>query len=357
MMMSRKSRTLSVAVILIVALSVLFASGVQADKPETELLGRWDLTTNQGQLSFPQWLEVSREKGELNARFMPRVGGIIKDVDVQRSGSNLAFSVPIPPLYQLILLIPGPQLDFSGTLDDGQLSGIVTGPGGTMSTWQGVRAPKLKPAKDYAWQDPIPLFNGTDLGGWETHDTYPDVDFTRFGIFDYGNNWSVADGVLVNSSRGFELRTIEESEDFHLHCEVRFPEGGGNSGIYLRGRYEVQLLGAPLSAEDPNAHSTTSSMGAIYSLIAPKRDATLPPGEWQTLDITLLARKVTVVLNGETIINNRKIIAITGGAIDSSEAEPGPILLQGSETTAGTPVEYRNIMLTPAIDASDGGAK
>jgi hypothetical protein len=355
--MPGKYRTALIAVMLVVSLSVLFASGAQADEPENELLGRWDLTTNQGQLSFPQWLEVTREKGELKARFVPRVGGIIEEVDIQGSGPNVSFSVPIPPLYQLILRIPGPELSFSGTLDNGQLSGAVTGPEGTMSAWEGVRAPKLKPAKDYVWQAPVSLFNGTDLGGWEIHDTYPDVDFTRFGIFDYGNNWSVVDGVLANSSRGFELRTVEEFEDFHLHCEVRFPEGGGNSGIYLRGRYEVQVFDEPLSAEDPSAHPTTGTMGAIYSLIAPKRDATLPPGEWQTLDITLLGRNVTVVLNGETVIKHRKVAGITGGAIDSHEGEPGPILLQGSETTAGTPVEYRNVVLTPAIATNDGGVR
>ena len=124
-----------IAVTLTMVLGVLFASGAQADKPEGELMGQWDLTTLQGELGFPQWLEVFGERGKLKARFMPRVGGIIEDVDVQRSGSNVSFSVPIPPLYQLILRIPGPQLDFSGTLDDGQLSGMVTGPEGTMSTW------------------------------------------------------------------------------------------------------------------------------------------------------------------------------------------------------------------------------
>ncbi|MDH5344763.1 MAG: DUF1080 domain-containing protein, partial [Gammaproteobacteria bacterium] len=112
---------------------------------------------------------------------------------------------------------------------------------------------------------------------------------------------------------------------------------GSNSGIYLRGRYEVQIQDDRGKALDP------LRIGGIYGFIAPSANAAKAAGEWQTYDIRLVGRRVTVSLNGEEILRDREIPGITGGALDSDEASPGPLMLQGDHG----PIEYRNIIITP----------
>jgi hypothetical protein len=82
----------------------------------------------------------------------------------------------------------------------------------------------------------------------------------------------------------------------------------------------------------------------VYGFLTPNTMAAKKPGEWQSFDITLVGRLVTVVANGKPVIIEQNIPGITGGALDSREAEPGPIMLQGDHG----PIEYRNIILTPA---------
>ena len=196
----------------------------------------------------------------------------------------------------------------------------------------------MPPAPDLAkvkFGEPICLFNGKNLDGWEL--TNPQA----------ANGWSVKDGVLTNSvvqtpgkpHKHFgNLRTVKEFEDFNLTAETNVPKNG-NSGIYLRGIYEVQVLdsfGKPL---DPH------NMGAIYSRICPTEAAEKPAGQWQTFDITLVDRHVTVILNGKKIIDNQPILGCTGGALWSDPLRPGPIYLQGDHTGAN----FRNIVLRPVV--------
>ena len=120
---------------------------------------------------------------------------------------------------------------------------------------------------------------------------------------------------------------------------MRVPKDG-NSGIYLRGIYEVQVADTYGKRRDPH------NMGAIYSRIAPSESAEKPAGEWQTFDITLCERHATVILNGKKIIDNQPLLGCTGGALSSDEMRPGPIYLQGDH--AG--VEYRNVVLRPIVE-------
>ena len=179
---------------------------------------------------------------------------------------------------------------------------------------------------------PIQLLNGKDLTGWRLLNAGAD------------NGWSVVDGILQNrvvkaKDKHFgNLRTDAEFEDFNLKTEVRTQEGS-NSGIYLRGIYEVQVMesfGKPLDSHH---------MGALYSRITPSVAAEKPVGEWQTLDITLVDRHLTVILNGKTIIDNAPVLGCTGGAMSSDEFKAGPIYLQGDHTN----VDYRNMVLTPVV--------
>ncbi|MCX7046481.1 MAG: DUF1080 domain-containing protein [Candidatus Sumerlaeota bacterium] len=199
--------------------------------------------------------------------------------------------------------------------------------------FNGKRIPPVPPAPDLSkvkYGEPIQLFNGKDLTGWKLLD--PKAD----------NGWSVKDGVLINrvekGKHCGNLRTEKEFEDFNLKLEVR-TQKGSNSGVYLRGIYEIQIAesyGKPL---DPH------NMCALYSRIKPTVAAEKPIDEWQTLDITLVDRHLTVILNGKTIIDNQPVLGCTGGALTSDEFKPGPIYLQGDHTN----IDYRNIVLTPVI--------
>ncbi|HCO93389.1 MAG TPA: hypothetical protein DIU00_05465, partial [Phycisphaerales bacterium] len=114
-----------------------------------------------------------------------------------------------------------------------------------------------------------------------------------------------------------------------------------NSGVYLRGIYEVQV--SDTFGRELDSHN----MGGIYSRITPTVGAEKPAGQWQTLDMTLLDRHVTVKLNGKTIIDNEPLLGCTGGAMWSDQFRPGPIYLQGDHTA----VNYRNIVLTPIVQS------
>jgi hypothetical protein len=151
------------------------------------------------------------------------------------------------------------------------------------------------------------------------------------------NNWAVKDGVLVNAASGTDLVTQRKFTDFKLHTEYRYPKGS-NSGVYLRGRYEVQI------EDDHGTVADSHGSGGVYGFLTPSINAAKKAGEWQTLDVTLVGRTVTVVLNGERVIDRQVIPGITGGALDSDEGEPGPIFLQGDHGA----VEFRNLSVTPA---------
>ncbi len=149
--------------------------------------------------------------------------------------------------------------------------------------------------------------------------------------------------------------------DFQLHVEFWLPlmakakgQGRANSGVYLQGRYEIQVLDSYMNDTYANG-----SVGALYGIIAPDKEAqqkaVKPPEQWNTYDITFKAPRVddkgkvvekghvTVVLNGVTIINDGRFDKVTGGAMDDKIGEPGPIRLQDH----GNTVRYRNIWLKP----------
>jgi hypothetical protein len=152
-------------------------------------------------------------------------------------------------------------------------------------------------------------------------------------------NWKAENGELVCTGPGPNIRTEATFRDFKLHIEFNPPENG-NSGVYLRGRYEIQVA-------DGFGHKPgLGSCGALYGREVPRVNACKRPGEWQTYDITLVGQYVTVVQNGQTILDNVEIAGMTGGAMDNNDAEPGPIYLQGDHTS----MRYRNIELQPALE-------
>jgi hypothetical protein len=295
------------------------ALGAQAARPESGILGRWDLTVQGADGDYPSWLEVRRSGyTTLVGSFVGQSGSVRPIGKVTVADGRLHFTVP--PQWER----RPDDLTFEGKLDGDVLKGETTDAKGRRLTWTGRRAPALKRTRPPSWDKPIELFNGSDLTGWKPQ-------FTKAK-----NGWTVRDGLLVNAEPGNNLLTERKFDDFQLQAEFRYPKGS-NSGIYLRGRYEVQI--EDNYGLEPDSHH----IGGVYGFLTPSVNAAKKAGEWQTFDVTLVGRVVTVALNGERIIDRQTIPGITGGALDSDEGSPGPILLQGDHG----PIEFRKVTVIP----------
>lgn len=308
---------------LILFLSPL-ATAMAQENARPAVTGYWDLVVADTEGAYPSWLEVLNSgNSTLVGRFVGRFGSARPISRVEWRDGVLRFA--IPPQWEQ----GEDDLRLEARMEQDRLVGTIVDPDGSSRQFTGVRAPALRRAQQPVWGKPDTLFNGRDLDGWTT-------DGTGGGR---ANNWTVRNGVLTNTTGGgANLMTTRKFDDFRLRLEFRYPPGG-NSGVYLRGRHEVQV--------EDNAERDwplSTEIGGVYGFLTPSENASSGPNQWQTYDITLIGRRVTIVLNGKTVIADQVIPGITGGALDSDEGAPGPILLQGDHTA----VEYRNIVLTPA---------
>ena len=303
---------------LVLATMVVLNSSFKQPDTEPSPIGRWDLTVNMGDRIAPSWLEINLSGVKTLVGAFVADGGSARPIaKITYEAGKIRFAIP-------------PQWDRSdkdmvleATLADDKLSGTIYASNGKTYTFTGERAPLLKRNAPPVWGKPIALLNKTDLSGWHASGKT--------------NQWMNVNGVLTSPKSGSNFITDQTFTDFKLHIEFRYP-AGSNSGVYLRGRYEVQV--EDNRGKEPDSHY----LGGIYGFITPNEMVAKAPGEWQTFDITLIGRRVSVVANGKKIITDQIIPGITGGALDSKEAEPGPIMLQGDHG----PIEYRNIVLTPA---------
>lgn len=320
----KKIYTFSVKALSLTIFAVLFllSSNAQSHGPEGPTgptpIGRWDLTVDQGDRIVPSWVEVKLSGIKTLVGYFVAEGGSARPIaKVNFNDGKVSFS--IPPQWERT----DKDMVFEGTLKDDKLSGTINSSNGKTYTFTGVRAPMLHRDKEPVWGAPIKLFNGKDLSGWHTQK--PE------------NQWVVENGIMKSPRSGSNIMTDKKFTDFKLHIEFRYPKGS-NSGVYLRGRYEVQV-------EDSYGQEPSSTLfSGVYGFLTPNQMAANPAGEWQIFDITFVGRKVTVIANGKKVICDQLIPGITGGALDSNEGEPGPIFLQGDHG----PVEYRNIVITPA---------
>ncbi|SPP65880.1 3-keto-disaccharide hydrolase [Nitrospira lenta] len=317
-LIQRKSPTLLVFVVFPLSLLVaiaLFTQSVLAT--ESDFIGRWNLTLFEVDGYASAWLEIKptaskNKSGQLVWIF----GGAEPLEDVSITEGILSFS------HQFM----GKRLHFTARYAGNTLTGTATDHRSTIR-WIGVRAPELRTPTALRQGAPLALFTGHTLSGWTL----------RNGSSPYC--WHIEESVLFNDHSCADLRSNVNFMNFHLHLEFRLDDEGG-SGVYLRGRYEVQIT------TDGNGQPGTRSTGAIFGHIAPTLSVGKQPGEWQTLEVTLIGREVAVRLNHHTVIANERIPGPTGAALDSNEDRPGPIMLQGDHGR----VSFRNIVITPFLN-------
>ncbi len=268
------------------------------DHKEPPVVGRWDITVHGPDGDFPSWLEI-RPSGyrTLVGSYVGRTGSARPIAHVILDNGAIKFT--IPPQYEHRT----DDLHFNAQLDRDTLRGETTDETGRRLTWEGHRAPSLARDRAPGWSEPIELFSGRDLTGWRPRN--PAIE----------NGWVVRNGILTNANPGNDLVTDRKFDDFKLHAEFRYPKGS-NSGIYLRGRYEVQI--EDNYGDEPESHK----IGGVYGFLTPSVNASKPAGEWQALDATLIGRTLTVILNGERIIDRQAIPGPTGGALDKHKPSP-----------------------------------
>ena len=283
---------------------------------DNAFLGKWDITATAADGKRVYWLEVKDDGGQLTGYFLNRSGSVFKLPAITIANGQLQFT------------LTNPRQDFTARVEAGKLVGKVTTDKETVS-WIGVRPPQwgsYNANAKHKFGKPVELFDGKSMDTWGVeHQGKP-------------SGWMVQDGVMANTPNANNLVSKQRFKDFRIHAEYKL-ETSSNSGIYLRGRYELQVLDDYGKAPESHGHM------AIYSRLAPKVNASKPAGEWQTVDATIVGNRLTVVLNGQTVQNNVILEGITGGALDSDEAADGPIMLQGDHGK----VWFRKVTVTPIV--------
>jgi hypothetical protein len=314
---------MKISFILLISLSLTLSLSAfsQDHAPEPAapaIVGRWDLTVNMGDRIVPSWLEVEKSGLKTLVGHFVAEGGSARPISIVNFvDGKVGFS--IPPQWEL----SDKNMILEGILEGDRFSGTIISSLGKIYSFTGERAPLLKRSAPVVWGEPIQLFNGRDISGW-----HPSGQT---------NQWVVENGILKSPRSGSNIISDQTFDDFQLHIEFRYP-AHSNSGVYLRGRYEVQV------SDDAGSEPSSHLFGGIYGFLTPNEMAAKKAGEWQSYDITLVGRTVSVVANGKKIITEQIIPGITGGALDSKEGAPGPIMMQGDHG----PIEYRNIVITPA---------
>lgn len=314
--MKKNLGLLSLLLILITLQSFL----LHATPANNSIEGRWDITIDDNGKKYPSWLEITHSGSKRLVGHYVGITGSARPISIiHYKDGVMRFS--IPPQWEE----EDNDLQFEARLQGDSLTGTLVAANGKTYPWVGRRAPSLRRAQEPKWGQPVKLFNGKNLDGWKA--------------LGAANQWVAENGVLKSPKSGANLVTERKFTDFKLHIEFRYPKGS-NSGVYLRGRYELQIT------DSKGMETLKDQLGAVYGFISPTENVAKDPGEWQSYDVTLVGRMITVVANGKTIICNQEIPGITGGALDSNEGEPGPLYIQGDHG----PIEYRNIVITPAVN-------
>jgi hypothetical protein len=306
------------------SLGFLVLAVLPAFAADSDFNGRWDITS-QSQRPRASWVELTGV-GTPNAsgKFVSAYNGDMNKIDgIALENGELRFWFNIPnrktgnPVYRARLV-------------NGKLEGTVETEGSTAAPvkWVGVRTPVITDKDDGSWKEakPVELFNGKDVSGWKALNPSTEM------------KWTVQDGVLRNAPPTTDIVSEQKFWNFKLHVDFRIVEHS-NSGIGLRGRYEIQIL------EDYGRPPNTHGAAALYSRVAPSVNASKPPGEWQSYDIRLVGRTLTVVHNGTKVLDHVEVEGLTAIANNADEAEPGPFIVQGDHSY----VEIKKFTVTPLV--------
>lgn len=301
----------------ILFLSICFSTLILSSQELNPIEGRWDIEMEFEGKTVPSWLEI-RHSGHatLVGRFVFAFGSARPVSEIVEDEGSISFTIPRQWEPE------GGDMEFNAEFMGAEMIGTMKYVDGKLYNWEATKAPDLIRKSAPKWGKQVELFNGSDLEGWSAEGE---------------NQWVVEKGILKSPKSGSNLISDEKFTDFKAHIEFRYPEGS-NSGVYLRGRYEVQI------ADNKGLPASDIYFSGIYGFLEPNENVAKAPGKWQTYDITLIGRRVTIVANGKTVINDQTIPGITGGAINSKEGEPGPFLIQGDHG----PVEFRKFVVTPA---------
>jgi hypothetical protein len=304
------------------AAALCVAAAATMDADQKDFLGRWNLTGTGADGNAVYWLEVKEEGGTLSGMFLNRGGSPVKLAAIEVKGDELVFTTAAPEGRT--------GQTFRAKRKGDGLEGSTTARDRTIA-FTGARPPKWPAANANAahtYGTPVELFDGKTLDTWSLQ------------LSDRPSGWSIVDGAMTNQAKANNLVSKQTFKDFRIQAEYRV-EPKSNSGIYLRGRYELQVLDDFGQAPESHGHMS------IYAWVAPLVNASKPAGEWQAMEAVLVGNKVTVTLNGRKVHDNATIQAITGGALDANETAPGPIMLQGDHGK----VWYRKVTVTPIVKA------
>ncbi len=297
-------------------------TNAESDKVAT-FLGTWFLDFKDG---YGGWLEITHNNEVLAANLMWRVG----------SAKPVGTVALLDDSLVLTRNRKSKKTRYIATVKDGIIT--VTSNANEESA-QGRRCPPMPPRPNLSkvrFGKAIQLFNGDDLSGWQLQPT------------DAQNGWRVEGGEMINETPKSDfgaygefgnLRTTRTFGDCKVHIEFNIGKQR-NSGVYVRGLYEAQVV------DRDSRMQGISGPGAIFGRVAPATNAGLPGGQWQTYDLTLADRHMTVRLNGKLVIDNQPVVGATGGALFGDVMRDGPLYLQGDHTS----VRYRNVLLSPRIE-------
>jgi hypothetical protein len=309
------------------AILFLVWGGTMAFAQENPFLGKWNITGQAPNTNHVYWLEVKQDGGKPSALFLNRGGSPVPVENIRLEKDQLSFTLPSRPGW------PAPEVQLKAAGKG--ITGTVKSGNDTVNI-AGVRPPQwgsYDANAKHTFGKPVELFNGKSLDAWTVqHKERP-------------MGWKIEDGVMTNESHANNLVSQEKFQDFKIQAEYKL-EKGSNSGIYLRGRYELQLLDD--AGKEPESHGHM----AIYARKAPDVNASKPPAEWQSMEATLVGNRVTVSLNGKKVHDNAVIEGLTGGALDANELEPGPIMVQGDHER----VWFRKVTVIPILDGRKKGS-
>ncbi len=297
----------------------IFCAVISVPAQDNPFLGKWDITGTGQHSHYVYWLEVKIEDGKLTGYFLNRGGSVLKLPEIAIENSELVFS-PGPGRGN------NPKPVHRAKVEEGRLLGLLT-LGEQEIGWIGVRPPKwaqFNASAKHKFGTPVLLFDGKSMDSWDVQHK------------DRPSGWSVVDGVMTNEAKANNLVSKHQFKDFKIRCEYKLEEKS-NSGIYLRGRYELQVL------DDAGKEAHDHGHMSLYSRVKPLVNASLPAGQWQVMEATIVGNRLTVSLNDQKVHDNIVIDGITGGALNSNEDEPGPIMLQGDHGK----VHFRKVIVTP----------